>query len=655
MLDGEKSPNIATCGMMNGSPVAKIEPGVRSIDVEHGAVAPKPWTAQPPTELAAFPEASVRKERSKKRSRSKADTLPTPVDSTVDVKKQRRLIRNRMSAQLHRERKRIYVESLEGKIKELESSNSELRVEVGRLTEENASLRGKFYGSQRSTYCSSCGSCSDATSSSAMTSPMSTPSPDDHDFEDDRLLMFGDKCELNECDNFENIRSSVEGANQLPKLGFDGILDDVPLASRLPTIQEEAIDFPPHDITVSLGDGLLNSDLDFLTVMPSSEIQNDLSVSSAEQLTSGGAPTRSVLLFAVVFSIFVFFSPLSQRVAVGDGKSAMAGSLISPPTQRGLSASPFSVPLKPAFASTTPGNPIFLKRSGGRSLLSVDGDSTAVNPQIVTSALPSANSQNVSSDDSSVEASSSTGVDQEVLLRQVWALLRKEAGGVRTDNRASVESYQDTPSEGSERGVVPYGGTLDGSVGRAEDVGSYTDFDAAFSALLSGSDHQLSENAVALRRFMLQALQAYANTNRRSLPQPQRKSTANSSFLVAPHAFGSLAEMPLSSEGKQREGIFKSRHQNHSTAVRAKLRARHARASSSESASNRSDHTSYRWNWDTTFVDKEATDPYLLMIVPKTGLQLPFGATFEPRDSSTSWIEIGCRIQNIRQLQLPVD
>ncbi|KAJ8614548.1 hypothetical protein CTAYLR_000859 [Chrysophaeum taylorii] len=59
-------------------------------------------------------------------------------------KKQRRLIRNRMSAQLHRERKKAYVDHLEGLVRERDDEIEKLKAQVQTLRDENAGLRSKL-------------------------------------------------------------------------------------------------------------------------------------------------------------------------------------------------------------------------------------------------------------------------------------------------------------------------------------------------------------------------------------------------------------------------------------------------------------------------------------------------------------------------------
>ena len=57
------------------------------------------------------------------------------------LKKQRRLIRNRLSAQLHRERKRQHIAGLEQQLRERDTEIAKLRAREQQLVHENASLR----------------------------------------------------------------------------------------------------------------------------------------------------------------------------------------------------------------------------------------------------------------------------------------------------------------------------------------------------------------------------------------------------------------------------------------------------------------------------------------------------------------------------------
>ncbi|XP_008222316.1 PREDICTED: transcription factor HY5-like isoform X2 [Prunus mume] len=62
-----------------------------------------------------------------------------PVDK--EYRRLKRLLRNRVSAQQARERKKVYVNELESRAKELEDSNSKLEEKISTLVNENAMLR----------------------------------------------------------------------------------------------------------------------------------------------------------------------------------------------------------------------------------------------------------------------------------------------------------------------------------------------------------------------------------------------------------------------------------------------------------------------------------------------------------------------------------
>lgn len=67
--------------------------------------------------------------------------MDVPTGNSAEDRKKRRRIRNCISAQLHRERKRAYLESLEKKIKNQDAEISALRARVEYLEAENSSLR----------------------------------------------------------------------------------------------------------------------------------------------------------------------------------------------------------------------------------------------------------------------------------------------------------------------------------------------------------------------------------------------------------------------------------------------------------------------------------------------------------------------------------
>lgn len=57
------------------------------------------------------------------------------------VKYNNRLLRNRVSAQQARERKKVYVSDLESRANELQNNNDQLEEKISTLTNENTMLR----------------------------------------------------------------------------------------------------------------------------------------------------------------------------------------------------------------------------------------------------------------------------------------------------------------------------------------------------------------------------------------------------------------------------------------------------------------------------------------------------------------------------------
>eukprot|EP00634_Sargassococcus_sp_CCMP2135_P012153 CAMPEP_0198644802 /NCGR_PEP_ID=MMETSP1467-20131203/855_1 /TAXON_ID=1462469 /ORGANISM="unid. sp., Strain CCMP2135" /LENGTH=498 /DNA_ID=CAMNT_0044380269 /DNA_START=25 /DNA_END=1521 /DNA_ORIENTATION=+ len=73
------------------------------------------------------------KDEEKEKSSSESEEKNMTEEERKEEKKQRRLIRNRMSAQLHRERKKAYVDHLEGLVKERDETIAQLRAENAKL------------------------------------------------------------------------------------------------------------------------------------------------------------------------------------------------------------------------------------------------------------------------------------------------------------------------------------------------------------------------------------------------------------------------------------------------------------------------------------------------------------------------------------------
>jgi len=66
---------------------------------------------------------------------------PVTEEEMQESKRQQRLMRNRASAQLSRERKKVYMKKLEGQLKELQNQNAALSQQLIALKNENAALR----------------------------------------------------------------------------------------------------------------------------------------------------------------------------------------------------------------------------------------------------------------------------------------------------------------------------------------------------------------------------------------------------------------------------------------------------------------------------------------------------------------------------------
>ncbi|KAH7657181.1 Basic-leucine zipper domain-containing protein [Dioscorea alata] len=95
-------------------------PGTSATGQEAGSLA-EPDLAQTSTQTSQ-----------RKRGRSPADK---------EHKRLKRLLRNRVSAQQARERKKAYMNDLEAKVKDLETKNSELEERLSTLQNENQMLR----------------------------------------------------------------------------------------------------------------------------------------------------------------------------------------------------------------------------------------------------------------------------------------------------------------------------------------------------------------------------------------------------------------------------------------------------------------------------------------------------------------------------------
>mmetsp|Transcript_31295 Transcript_31295/g.40256 ORF Transcript_31295/g.40256 Transcript_31295/m.40256 type:complete len:520 (-) Transcript_31295:170-1729(-) len=109
----------------------------------------------------------------------------------VELKKQRRLIRNRMSAQLHRERKKAYIDKLEAEVKQRDSNIDQLNSRIIQLENENTKLRLQL---------SQCDSCrTNITNTSSQSSCLQNNIPilinDNSDFSNNGFSTHEESCD----------------------------------------------------------------------------------------------------------------------------------------------------------------------------------------------------------------------------------------------------------------------------------------------------------------------------------------------------------------------------------------------------------------------------------------------------------------------------
>eukprot|EP00455_Lapot_gusevi_P054238 TRINITY_DN864_c0_g5_i2.p1 TRINITY_DN864_c0_g5~~TRINITY_DN864_c0_g5_i2.p1 ORF type:complete len:355 (-),score=98.22 TRINITY_DN864_c0_g5_i2:102-1166(-) len=115
------------------APVAQPEPEVkrrRTLPADTPRVAPATTTTTT-TPAATAPT---------KKKRAKPEEEVSEVDAK-EAQRQKRLVRNRLSAQLSRERRRIYIETLESKLDKLNKDYDNVCKETAKLRKENAQLR----------------------------------------------------------------------------------------------------------------------------------------------------------------------------------------------------------------------------------------------------------------------------------------------------------------------------------------------------------------------------------------------------------------------------------------------------------------------------------------------------------------------------------
>jgi len=95
----------------------------------------------PTVQTAAKEESDARKKLKRRRQTNEINTNTDDPEKQKEIKRQKRLIKNRESAQASRERKKRYLQGLEEKVEELSNNNMTLNNKVRSLEEENRYLR----------------------------------------------------------------------------------------------------------------------------------------------------------------------------------------------------------------------------------------------------------------------------------------------------------------------------------------------------------------------------------------------------------------------------------------------------------------------------------------------------------------------------------
>lgn len=144
-------------------------------------------------------------------------TENVPTGNSKEDRKKRRLIRNRVSAQLHRERKKKYISSLENKVKEQVEQLQRMRVVIDSLTRENQKLLQISAKNQ----CASCAS-SGSDSSLPYSPSMSEGTDDDVEEEKDEVLTFPKGMALKRNPSMESVEDMGDVMDYADTL-FDGV------------------------------------------------------------------------------------------------------------------------------------------------------------------------------------------------------------------------------------------------------------------------------------------------------------------------------------------------------------------------------------------------------------------------------------------------
>ena len=233
---------------------------------------------------------------------------------TKEQKKQRRLLRNRMSAQLHRERKRKHEEDLEGRLKEkcaeLEAANNQTL----QLRSELAFMKHQLERCCRSC---SCGACAGATASAIHSVGSDSDTDATETFSGDSRASFGGRAV-----SFDG-RASFDGSSS-----SDGSPASTPASS--PSISPSRTpDSPPQFASSRVGSALAKTAMLMATALTFTNLATDQSApqaaAAAAALAGGSQLMPTVRHGGRVLQSFADMPselPASQLLIDGPGPAA---------------------------------------------------------------------------------------------------------------------------------------------------------------------------------------------------------------------------------------------------------------------------------------------------------------------------------------------
>merc|ERR1711968_231684 len=186
--------------------------------------------------------AAVKKNEPTEEEVNAAMPADVPTGNSKEDRKKRRLIRNRVSAQLHRERKKKYISSLENKVKEQCDQLGRMRAVIESLTVENQKLRQLSAKNQ-------CASCASSGSDSSLPYSPSLSEGTDDDVEEDVSIP-----------NSETFESPQEMVKRNPSMEVEEMGDVMDYADTLFDSVELTEDAPEFDLGLwpESGDSILD-------------------------------------------------------------------------------------------------------------------------------------------------------------------------------------------------------------------------------------------------------------------------------------------------------------------------------------------------------------------------------------------------------------